>query len=79
VNAGANLETIGIFGRTPLCDAAAGGNTEIVKLLLNAGANAEAKDWWGKTPLDLALQRTEVVKLLKSRRSSTIMKDREIS
>ena len=53
-------------GKTPLHWAAAGGHTDIVKLLLDAGADTDVEDEYGVTPLFLAASKgdTYMVKLL---------------
>jgi len=50
---GADVNAKGIYGTTPLHNAA---TKEIVELLIAAGADVNAKDERGKTPLDLAIQ-----------------------
>ncbi len=54
-------------GATALHHAAAAGDSQIVKMLLEKGAASEAKDFNGKTPFDraLAMGYTEIVDALK--------------
>ncbi|MBU4305228.1 MAG: ankyrin repeat domain-containing protein [Candidatus Omnitrophica bacterium] len=59
----------GISNQTGLHYAAAGGNIEMLKVLLNAGANINAQDSYGFTPLMIALykKRHEAAELLLQR------------
>ena len=51
---GADIETKGVHGNTPLISASRNGCLEIVKHLLSQGAEIEAKDYYGDTALILA-------------------------
>jgi hypothetical protein len=67
VDAGADVNAVEIFKRTPLHLAAKEGFAEIVKLLLAAGANVNAVEIFRQQiPLHLAanMRHTEIVKLL---------------
>lgn len=66
---GADLETRGTNGLTPLMMAAEHGDMDMVRLLLDAGANAKAKDEQGEIALTQAARVgfTDVVKLLVKR------------
>jgi ankyrin repeat protein len=68
LTAGRDVNTLGIFGTTPLYMAAQGGNVQMVKLLLDHGAKIDAMAM-GVTPLTIAIWRgyTEVVRVLVSR------------
>ncbi|ERJ33260.1 Exonuclease SbcC [Burkholderia sp. AU4i] len=54
VDAGANVNSIGDLGNTPLHQAAMMGQLESARLLLKRGAATQAKNEFGQTPLDVA-------------------------
>ena len=54
IERGADPNTRGSLGYTPLHEASVYGRTEIARLLIEHGANVEVKDDDGKTPLDVA-------------------------
>lgn len=56
VDSGANVNVVQHGGWTPLQQAAAHGNTELVRLLLERGAEKSARAENGKTALDLAVE-----------------------
>lgn len=51
IDAGADVNAVGMAGRTPLCVAVSHGNLEVVRLLLRKGAGVNAKSLRGQTPL----------------------------
>jgi ankyrin repeat protein len=51
INAGSNLNTTDIHGRTSLIYASSLGHYDIVIALIRAGANVNAANIWGKTAL----------------------------
>jgi ankyrin repeat protein/serine/threonine protein kinase len=57
---GADLETRGLFGQTPLFSAAMKGNKAIVSLLLEMGADMDARDNTGSSPLAAAAYKGDV-------------------
>ena len=61
IEAGAKVDAIAAWGRTPLHRAAGSGPADKVELLLSAGANAKAKDKEGETPFYYA-ERSGVLK-----------------
>ena len=63
IERGADPNTRGLEGFTPLHQASEAGRIEIARLLIEHGANVEAKNDYGKTPLDVA-RRDEMRKLL---------------
>jgi ankyrin repeat protein len=65
LDAGANPNTTGGFGMTPLMHAAGNREIEVVRLLLSAGANVTTVDALGKNALHSARKRPEIVALLK--------------
>jgi len=66
IERGADPNTRGDGGITPLHRALRNGRVEMARVLIEHGANAEVKDDEGKTPLDVASeeQRDEIMKLL---------------
>src|SRR3990172_7504907 len=67
LDAGANVNAVDEFGKTPLHGAAARGHVEVVRALrAAAGANVNARDDFGRTPLHEAAERghVEVVRAL---------------
>ena len=66
IDAGANVNTAGDYGETPLTLALANGNTVLSARLLKAGANPKAQRWNGETTLMIAAGAgsVEEVKLL---------------
>jgi ankyrin repeat protein len=56
---GANVDVETIDGSTPLMCAAAWGNLEVVKVLLECGANRTKVDRTGATAADTALEKGE--------------------
>jgi ankyrin repeat protein len=69
VENGADVNAATTDGRTSLLFAAADGDSELVKLLLDAGANVNAKSDDGDTSLSLAVEEghREIVNTLKAR------------
>lgn len=55
--AGVDLNTRSVYGRTPLHLAVLAGNLDAVKALVMVGANIHSRDKYGNTPLMLALRR----------------------
>lgn len=79
---GANVDTIGGYGRTALLSAATsreGRFQEVIKLLLRAEANVDAQDFDGKTALHTAAQAgdLDLVRLLISRKAKINAKNNE--
>ena len=63
---GADVNTMGDEGETPLHQAALGGHKKVAELLIAKGADLNAKSY-GETPLDLAIRlgQTETADLLR--------------
>ena len=61
LDAGANVNAKGKYGRTPLHYAATRGLKKIIELLIAQGADMNAKDNFGRTPLDCALGGTAAI------------------
>ena len=57
----------GVHKSTPLCEAAAMGEREVVKLLLDSGANPNKTDCLGRTPLNMAIGFRHVMQVLVDR------------
>ena len=77
LDAGADVNAKGKYGRTPLHYAASRGLKKIIKLLIARGADVNTKievgDYKGQTPLDGAIQwnRTETADLLRKHGGKT--------
>jgi len=77
LNAGADVNAKGKYGRTPLHYAASRGLNKIIELLIARGADVNTKievgDYKGQTPLDGAIQwnRTETADLLRKHGGKT--------
>ncbi len=67
LSAGADLNSPGEHGYTPLHNAVEQGSEEVVKWLIKNGANRLAINDWGMSPSDLAaaLDESAIGKLLK--------------
>lgn len=67
VSKGASVNAVTLAGSTPLMQAAASGDAELVELLLKLGADANIKNRRGKAAIDIAQQinRDDIVKLLR--------------
>jgi ankyrin repeat protein len=53
IEAGAEIEAVGMDGQTPMHRAARGGNASLINALLERGARLDARDNEGRTPHDL--------------------------
>jgi ankyrin repeat protein len=60
IESGADVNVQDGYKNTPLHDAAAMGNVEVVRMLLDHGANIDVIDENGKTPLDYADDEPEI-------------------
>ena len=69
---GADVNTMGDEGETPLHQAALGGHKKVAELLIAKGADLNAKSY-GETPLDLAIRlgQTETADLLRKHGAKT--------
>jgi ankyrin repeat protein len=69
LDGGADINTRGYYGATPLMAASSAGNFDVVKLLLGQGADLNAKNNKGSTALRLASEKghIKIVELLKAR------------
>jgi len=66
LNGGANINSLSLFGMTPLMYACRGRNLEVVKLLLSRGADVNARATDGRTALIIAsmTRNVEIVQFL---------------
>ena len=73
LDAGADVNAKGKYGRTPLHYAATRGLKKIIELLIAKGADVNFKHIAGETPLDMAIamDRTETADLLRKHRGKT--------
>jgi ankyrin repeat protein len=53
IEAGAEIEAVGMDGQTPMHRAARGGNASLINALLERGARLDTRDNEGRTPYDL--------------------------
>ena len=60
ISRGSQINSVDLYGRTPLHLASASGLAEAVVFLLNNGAKLEILDKFGKTPLDVAVENCTV-------------------
>ena len=60
IQRGSQMNSVDLYGRTPLHLASASGLVEAVSLLLKLGAKFEIRDKFGKTPLDVAVENCTV-------------------
>ena len=56
IQRGSPINSVDLYGRTPLHLASANGLAEAVSMLLELGAKFEIRDKFGKTPLDVAVE-----------------------
>ena len=60
IQRGSQMNSVDLYGRTPLHLASASGLVEAVSVLLKLGAKVEIRDKFGKTPLDVAVENCTV-------------------